>query len=321
MTMHRILGRKTVLVLAGMFAFSAYGEGLRNLKVGDKLPAGGALEIFRTPEAKILLCLDSSRPEGAEFFEALAAVLDGAADFKVFLIDVNREKNGRIGPSYDGLKIAKAYVPDPEKKIYGELGVIVLPTLLFLTKDNALHSYVAGFRSNLALILRSHVDGFRQGKSPDDPARRGDRILDERGREGDLDKGFRMLAGQNYALAAEAYRKALDLDAGDEAAQLGYGYALLLGSRRSEGVEHFSAMMGKRDDRRAALGYHLGRALTSPSEEDLKRIAELSILETSFFPAVAKAAEILDQAGRIEDAKRAYRHAFNVLFSIYKRMS
>ncbi|MGB2906938.1 MAG: hypothetical protein WBB73_07545, partial [Candidatus Aminicenantaceae bacterium] len=99
------------------------------------------------------------------------------------------------------------------------------------------------------------------------------------------------------------------------------GYSLMFLQRLDESVEYFNQLTESRDSKRALLGYHLCRTLMAPAEEDLNEVAALCLLEPRFFVVIFQAAEVLDRAGKSEESKMAFKHAYDVLLRAYKRNS
>ena len=312
--------RFAVLFLAGMMALPTWAQGLRNLKVGDKLPAKESLSVFLTEDPKLILCLDSSKERNTAFVRELAPVLGKAEGVELFLVDINPEKGSEGIPAFDTAMPAR-HIPDLDRKIYGDLGIIVLPTLLFVTRDNVLHSVITGYRSNLNLVFLSHWEAFQKGEKPRDVAQSAAETMQERKTARYLEQGFRSLVSREFELALGSYRKALEIDPEDETAELGVGYSLMFLQRLDEGVEYFAVLKERGDSKRALLGYHLCRALTAPQEEDLTEVAALCLLEPRFFPVIFQAAKVLDKAGKCEESKKAFKHAYDVLLRAYKRNS
>ncbi|MGB2907983.1 MAG: hypothetical protein WBB73_12830, partial [Candidatus Aminicenantaceae bacterium] len=246
--------RFAVLLLAGMMAMPTWAQGLRNLKIGDRLPATESMSVFQTEEPKLILCLDSSKEKNVAFVSELGPVLGKAEGVELFLVDANTEEGSGSVPAFDSLKLATQHVPDPDKEIYGDLGIIVQPTLLFVARGNVLHSVITGYRSNLNLVFRSHWEAFTKGERPEDVAQSAAGVMQDRKASRLLQQGFRLLVSRDFELALGSYQKALDLDREDETAALGVGYSLMFLQRLDEGVEYFNQLMESRDSKRALLG-------------------------------------------------------------------
>ena len=301
-------------------AFPSWAQGLRNLKPGDKLPDTPALSIFKAGEQKLILYFNSSRDKNTAFYKELVSNLGTSKDIDIlYLVDTNSEMGPEVSSSYSALTLAKQYVPDVERKIYGELGIIVLPTLIFVNGDNVLHSVVAGSRSNLNLVLQSHLKAFAQGVPPEDVAQSAANQKKSNTLDRLNEQAFQLMVGREYELAHSMYTKALKTDPNNEIANLGMGYALIFMQKTEEASEHFLRLKEAGDSKRPMLGFYLSSAIKTPTEENLKELASYSQLESNFFFVIFKAAQILDKAGKSEESKMAYKQAYDVLLRTYRR--
>jgi hypothetical protein len=75
----------------------------------------------------------------------------------------------------------------------------------------------------------------------------------------------------------------------------------------------------KKESKRVLLGYYLCQAIKAPTDEVLALTAESAQLEPQFFFVVFRAGEILDKAGKCEESKAVYRHAYKVLLRHLRR--
>ncbi|MBN1223279.1 MAG: hypothetical protein JXB23_08505 [Candidatus Aminicenantes bacterium] len=308
-----------LILLTGLMTFPLDVEGLRNLKIGDKFPSTEAMSVFVTGENKLILVMNSGRDRNAAFFRELVPELQESGNLEFYLVDTGQEPNSQIMSAFESLEIKKKYVSDADRKIYGEMGIIVLPTLLLVTKDNVLHSFIAGHRSNLELIFQSHIEALIKGEVPEELAHKTERMKEERTVGRMLEQGFRLMISRNYELAHKTFAKALAVDPEEETAKLGIGYALLFMGKIDESLQHFSELKEKMNSRRVQLGYYLCEALKAPAEESLEQIATLSQLEPQLFFVVFKVADTLDTAGKCEESKQAFRHAYEVLLRMYRK--
>ena len=102
------------------------------------------------------------------FFKTLVKNLGENKTLKLFLVDVNSSLDKRISSLYETMKIKKQLIQDDKRRIYGELGIIVLPTLLGVTKENKLHSVIPGLRDNLDLFFQTYISALLRGHQPED---------------------------------------------------------------------------------------------------------------------------------------------------------
>lgn len=314
---------KTFLFLffATFLMLSGQVTGLREIKAGDKLPDKESLRVFKNGGGKLILYIKSGDIKSITFFKVLAGALKRKKDLSLFVVDANPAPgtDKRFSSVYDGLKIEKKHLPDEERKIYGDLGIIVVPTLLLVSGDNTLHSVIAGYRPNLSMFFKSYLDALKKGKPPVNVYEEGDRQRKEEKIQKMLKQGYLFLMNGNFEPANTLYRKALDAAPENEEAKLGVGYSLIFMDKIDESLDYFTKLKEKKNSNRVLLGYHLCRAMKETSEESLARVARLSLLENRYFFIVFKAAEVLDKAGKCEESKAAYRRGYEVLLRHYRR--
>jgi tetratricopeptide (TPR) repeat protein len=311
--------RILLIFLTALVSLSSEMQGSRNIKVGDKLPATEALSVFSAGQKKLILVLNSGRETNQAFFRELGASVQTAEDLELYLVDTAPEPDAQLMSVFEAMDIEKKYIADVDKKIFGELGIIVQPTLLFLTEENILFSLIAGYQSNLKLIFPSHLEGLMTGEAPVELARTAQAVKEERQVSGLLEQGFRLMISRNYELAQKTFLKALEIEPDEETASLGIGYAQMFMGQIDQSLQHFTELKEKTDSKRVQLGYYLCEVLKEPSQEFLEQLASLAKLEPQLFFVVFKVAEALDQAGKCEESKTAYRHAYEILLRMYRK--
>ena len=219
--------RILLILLTALVSLSSDMQGSRNIKVGDKLPATEALSVFSVGQKKMILVLNSGRENNTTFFQELGASVQTAENLELYLVDTALEPDAQVMSVFEAMDIEKKYVADVDKKIFGELGIIVQPTLLLVTEENILFSLIAGYRSNLKLIFPSHLEALMTGEAPEELARTAQAEREERKVSGLLEQGFRLMISRNYELAQKTFLKALEIDPEQETANLGVGYTMM----------------------------------------------------------------------------------------------
>jgi len=304
---------------ASFFLLSTQVTGLREIKPGDRLPEKESLRIFSAKGNKLILYIKSRDVKSVVFFKKLAGMFKVKRDVKLYVVDASPAADERVSALYGALKIEKEWVADVERKIYGDLGVIVIPTLLFVTGDNTLHSMVAGNHANLPLFFDSYLNALLKGESPGNVYEKGDKLLKEKKVLKRLNQAFLLLVNGNFDLAGTVYRKAAAEDPGNNEAQLGVGYSLMFLDKIDEGLAYFTRLKEKNNGNRVLLGYYLCQSMKAPTEESLEQLAHLSQLESRFFFVVFQAGLILDKAGKCEESKKVFRHSYKVLLRHHRR--
>ncbi len=308
-----------LLFLSSFFLLSGQVTGLREIKTGDRLPDKESLRVFSAKGNTLILYIKSRDIKSVAFFKKLAGMFKVKKEVKLYVVDASPAADKRVSAVYDALKIEKEWVADEERKIYGDLGIIVVPTLLFVTGDNTLHSVVAGNRANLRLFFKSYLTALLKGEPPGNVYEKADKGLKEKKVLKRLNQAFFLLVNGNFDLALGAYRKAAAENPGNKEARLGVGYSLMFLEKIDEALDYFTGLKEKDKSNRVQLGYYLCQSIKAPTEETLDRVAHLSLLESRFFFVVYQAGLILDKAGKCEESKKVFRHGYKVLLRHHRR--
>jgi len=331
-----------------LLLFSGEAAGLRKIKTGEKIPTGGVLSVFNEPGNKLILYVKSGDTKSVAFLKAVARTLESKQDIlkekttlTLFLVDgvPSGTPPGGTDPRFtallDALKIPSRVIPDGERAIYGELGVIIVPSLLFVDDQQTLHSLTAGLRSNLDMFLRENLQAMTAHKKSADVYLAAEVDRKDLKVAKLLNQAFKLMMNNNYELAASMYGKALEMNPKNIEAQLGAGYALLFMEKIDAALNHFTSLIPQartdqsptvqpqaapdKQNKRVELGYLLCKALKSPDEETLTHLAQSALMEPNFFMVVCKAADILDQAGKHPLSSKVYQRAYHVLLRKVRR--
>ncbi len=308
-----------VLLLLTFYMFPADVEGLREIKTGDNIPLVNELKFLEGKEKSVLLYLKSDEPRSIAFFRQFSKVYNSRKNLYFLLVDVNNETDKRVMILFNKIKGEKKNLNDPERKIYGNLGIIVMPTVLFINEAGILNSLIVSYRSNLSLFFKNHLLALGKGEAPGDVYKEFDKKLEQRKLNRITKQAFTLIIDGNYQLAENIYKKAVEKDSENEEAGLGYGYALIMQDKIMESEFFFTEALKAKDSKRLKLGLYLGRSITDPSPENIKNLSRFSLIEPSFFPAIYKAAEILESNGKIELSNKIFKRSYRVLLRTYRR--
>lgn len=314
--------RIALILCSCLFLFSADASGLREIKIGDKLPDKEQLAAFKKPGSKAILYIKSTNLKSIAFFKTFARLLGDkkeTADLTLFVVDASPVTDQRVTTVLDSIKIKKQLIQDEDRKIYGSLGVIVIPSLVLVSGDDTLHSLVAGYRANLPMFFKSHLGTLLQGKSAGNVYKSGDELLQKRKSSKMLKQAFHLLANRDFDLAGSIYKKSLELAPENIEAQLGMGYSLFLAEKTGESLDYFGKLKTKNKSKRILLGYYLSKYTKEPSEEDLSQIAALSQLEPRFYFICFHAGALLEKAGKCEQSSAVFKHSYSVLLRNHRR--
>jgi tetratricopeptide (TPR) repeat protein len=302
-----------------LFFFPAAMTGLRELHPGDMLPKTETMEVFKSGENKLILFIDSLQDRSVVFFDQLAGIFKGKEKIGFFLVDSNPMLGAKADVIFQKLDMLKKYIPDQDRKLYGELGIIVLPTLVLVDSNDRLHSVISGFRDNLPAFFQSYLQALLAGQPPQDVYQ----AAGERQRQEKLSQALQqahiLMVNEDYPLAFSAYKKALGIDPDSVEAFLGMGYSLFFQDKIDESLAKFTELKQKNENKAAFLGYYLCQAEKGLTEDVLTGLSKSYTLETIFFSAVFKAALVLEKAGKCDQSREAMRLAYEILLRNYRR--
>ena len=157
-----LLGIILFTLAASAVLSAGKGEiGLRKMKLGDTMPefsltdTEGKTFEYRHDRNRVLVVVFLSAGQ-KQSESAVADVAQVLEDPKI-----KAERFDLIGvmtqPPEDGLKTAFPILLDPDYKLWGRLGIIAMPTVLIVTKDDELSWIKAGHSYDFAPSLHSHL--------------------------------------------------------------------------------------------------------------------------------------------------------------------
>ena len=329
-----------ILISLSVVIMPSEAIGLRKIKPGDKIPVSGALKVFQGPQTsaptagkKLIFYYKSGDTRSTAFMKTLTKVLQEmgkqAKDITLFLVDGNGDGLSRDESS--SRPCPEVRIGDKERLIYGELGVIVIPSLILVNPDHTLHSLTAGLRHNLDMLLRGYLHALIAGKKPGNLYQETDRNIAIRKTGKMLKQAFLLMMNKNFQLAATMYRKALKSDPAHGEALLGIGYALLMDDNIDDATAYFTQLKEKQQQtgqpenttgqlkKRVLLGYWLCKASKEPNAENLEMLGKLAMLEPNFFMVLYRAGEILQKEKNYKLSSTVYRRGFKVLLRKVRR--
>ena len=311
--------RVLLTLLLAFYIFPADVEGLREIQVGDKVPLGAELKFVEGQGKTILLYLKSDDLRSVAFLRQFLKSYNIRKKISFVLVDLNSETDQRVMMLLNKLKGKKYNINDPERKIYGELGVVVMPSLLFIDEAGILNSVIVSYRPNLGMFFKSHLNALLKGEKPGDIYKETDKKLVQRRKNKVSDQAFALILDGNYQLAGMMYKKAVENYDDDIEAYLGLGFVLIEENKSKDAVALFTEALERIDSKRLEFGYYLSMASGDPSEENLANLFRFSLLEPSFFPAVFKAAEVLQKNGKVEPSNKVFSRSYRILLRMYRR--
>lgn len=306
-------------LLLTFYIFPTDIEGLREFKVGEKVPVTGELKALVGKGKSVLLYLKSDDLKSVAFFRQFIKSCNSKKKRGFFLVDVNSETDKRVMTLYEKLKGDKKSFNDPDRKIYGDLGIVVIPSLLFIDEAGMLNSVIVGYRSNLGLFFKDHLQALMKGEKPGDVYKAYNRKLDRRKLNRITSQAFTLLLDGNYELAASMYNKVIKKERANGEANLGYGFSLIMQKKLKEAEGFFVEVLKSEDSKRVRFGLFLSRSLTDPSDDNLDNLSRFALIEPSFFPAVYEAASVLEKNGKNEMSIKIFKRSYRILLRTYRR--
>ncbi|MCP4217814.1 MAG: hypothetical protein GY765_24445 [bacterium] len=297
--------------------------GLRKIKTGEKLPQSNHLKAFQQKGKKLILYIKSGDMKSIAFLKTVTGILKADIqkfkDLTVYLVDANPDTDQRVTALTEKLKLKTIVLNDGDRQIYGALGVIVVPTMLFVTGEHILHSLVAGLRHNLAMFIKGHTEALLKDQSVQDLYENADKRREELKIVSILNRAFRLLVSDNPTLAHSMYLKILKKAPQNLEAQLGTGYALFFSDNITESLAHFEQISQNPKNKRVFLGLYLCKATNEPTVENLEQLKKYARLEPAFYMVVFEAAAILEKAGKYELSTKIYKRCYRILLRSVRR--
>lgn len=296
-----------------------YAYGLRNLNVGDKLPVTEFTKVFQTANNKLILVGNSKKTKTYTYLKDVVKAIGENNNIQLFFVDTNSKFGENVKQIFDSYKGEKNYITDSDKTIFGQLGVIVLPTLLYVNKDNVLHSYVSGKKHDLALLIAEDLKAMETGKKAGNIYKEFNEKKAEKKFMQKHNQAFKMYINGDYALAASIFKKLNNEKLSDDSA-LGYIYSLLLDDRVDEALAFFSGLSEeKRKENRMSFANALINVVKNPGKQQYEAIADSCHYETKYFSVIFFAGELLNKQGEKELSSTVYKQAYKVLWNTYRR--
>ncbi len=311
--------RVFLTLLLTFYIFPADVEGLREIQVGDKIPVSGELNFIEGQGKTILLYLKSDDLRSVAFLRQFLKSYNVRKKTSFVLVDLNSETDPRVMILFNKLKGNRKNLNDPQRKIYGELGVVVMPSLLFIDEAGILNSVIVSYRPNLGMFFKSHLNALLKGEKPGDVYKETDIKLAQRKKNRVSGQAFTLIVDGNYQLAGMMYKKAVENDTENIEAYLGYGFVLIEENKIKDAVALFTKALEINDSKRLKFGLYLSLASDDPSEENLSNLTRFSLLEPSFFPAIFKAGEILENNRKIDESIKIFKRSYKILLRKLRR--
>ncbi len=182
-----------------------------------------------------------------------------------------------------------------------------------------MNSYVAGYRSNLNIVFKTHFTALRKGELPGDVFKVYDTKIAKRKFDRTVGQAFTLLIDNNFELSNKMYKKAIEMNGKNLTAKLGFGFSLIMLDKVKEAEDFFVKSDQISHSKRMKFGMFLCKSILNPDGENLKSLFKYAGTESSFFPAVFKAGEILEKNGKADLSGKIFKHSYKVLYRFYCR--
>lgn len=309
--------KKVIILFLILACVSTSAFEVRNWKPGDVLPDSEAAHSILGKENRVILFVNSGDANSQTFLQALLTGSRSFHDIKLVLVDTAEAVSPAVKTLLKNTSVL--VVNDHARVLYGLVGVIVLPTALYVRGDHVLNSVMAGVRPNLGMFIAAHLKALETGTKPENPFKN----VRERANHAELDEklnqAFQMLIRGTPDLAVMVYKKAHDQNPESADAMLGLGYAYILSNHLKEAVSVFESLTQSSKNPRFKFGLYLARYLDTGSAADLESLKHYYQLEPHCFPVVEATGKAFAKAGEWQDAAGAYEHECRILSKLYRR--
>ncbi len=308
---------RVLILMLFVFSLPIEAFSVRNLKPGDTLPDTKTMQPLRTEGNRVILFIRSDSSDSRKFLNEMTLKLKKHKNIKLTVVDTI--PGGKESAALSRDASGESFVRDANRELYGAVGIIVMPTALYVRADHVLNSVMTGVRPDFGLFIESNLKALEAGKVPANPygeveSRRKDQKLLRK-----MTQAFQMVAAGNFELAASIYNEILRIDAANKKAALGLGYAYILSEQYDKAVPVFEKLNEGEHNPRFKFGLHLSRYLLSGGASDMDGLKHDFHFEPDFFMVIRIAAREMEKKNDMEGASAAWRQAYRVLWKQCRR--
>jgi peroxiredoxin/regulator of sirC expression with transglutaminase-like and TPR domain len=305
----------------------------RNLKIGDKVPDftlqdtdGTEVSLDNLGDKVVVIIF--WRAEQERSVEALAALQTIYTEFRdqgVEVLALSSEEGGLkpIGKIKQSKQLTFAMLYDKEQKLYGDYGVIGIPSTFVIDKEGKLSYYYPGYRDDYSRQIHGRLEVLLGKKTFDElqaelqPTEKSDLSEAEKKAGRYLKAGNRLLEKGMMELAMKQYEKAVQENPDIFEAHLHLGNIYLAQKKTEEANAAFSQAI-KLKPKSAEAYTGLGYAFFL--QEQQKEAVEMLQTALKLNPKLARAhyslGRIYEEQKRIEDALKEYKIALKILLKL-----
>ncbi len=310
--------KKAVMFLV-LFLVCFNVSALRQVQVGESFKKSPLNEKILTNEKKILVFLNGNKRKNEKMLKTLDEVLKNlSVKVKVFFIKTMNVDypvlNKLLASNSDYVLIE-----DFKRKLYGEFGVIVLPTVLFVNEEQVLIAEISGNIPNAKLVFEADLKALLNNSIPEDVYAKIKKEKIRGKKEKSVRQAFLMFVNGNYGISLSIFQRLYNQYPDDKRIVLGYAYSLMLNGDSKKAKEILKQAKDAHSNKRFDLAYCYASFLEGGTMEDLKGCAENINFEPDFFSVIFQIGKDFEKNGMCEEALKCYKEAYKVLWKRYRR--
>ncbi len=310
---------KKVVLFSLLIVFCINLFALREVSIGDSFKKTPLNEKILINKKKIIVFLNGNKKKNEKMLKVLNNVLESdAPQLNVFFIktmNVNYEMLKKIAENKKQFVI----IDDFERKLYGEFGIIVLPTVLFVNEQQVLIGEIAGVIPNMRLVFKSYLKALKTGEPPADIYEKIKKQKVKAKKEKSIRQAFLMFVNGNYQVSLSIFKRLYEKFPDDKRVVLGYAYSLMFSGKPDEGKKIIEKAKVNSSNKRFELAYCYASFLEGGTMEQLKECAQNANFEPDFFSVIFQIGKDFEKNGMCEEALKCYKEAYKVLWKRYRR--
>ncbi|BBB32827.1 hypothetical protein TTHT_1310 [Thermotomaculum hydrothermale] len=308
---------KKFLVIFLLLTFFINSFALRGVPIGGKFKKNALNEKILVNEKKIIVFLNGKKKKNEKVVKTIGNVLTKKRVINVFFVktvNVDCQQLEVLLKRYKNFKVVEDY----ERKLYGSMGVIVLPTILFVNENQKLIGEIAGVIPNMKIVFESYLNALISNSLPKNIYAEMRKKKSLKSKERAIRQAFFMFINGNYNVAIKVYSKLYETDKSDKRVVLGLFYSLLLDGKVGEAEKKFANMFKQKKARRFMLAYYYEQYLKTGDIDQLKKCADYVNFEPEFFTVIYKIGNEFEKNNLVDLAMRCYKESYKVLWKKYR---
>ncbi len=309
---------KKFLIVIALLTFFLNVFALREVSVGEKFKKNALNEKVLVSEKKVIVFLNGNKEKNKKVFKTIDRVFIKNKKLSVFFVktaNVDCPGLETLLKKHKNFKLIEDY----DRKLYGSMGIIVLPTILFVNENQKLIGEIAGVIPNMKIVFENYLNALVSNSLPKNIYAEMRKKKNSKRKERAIKQAFLMFINGNYNVASTVYSKLYQTEKNDKRVVLGLFYSLLLGGKVEEAEKKFSDIFKQKKGRRFKLAYYYGRYLKTGDIEQLKKCGDYVNFEPELFTVIYKIGNECEKNNLIDLAMKCYKESYKVLWKKYRR--